>query len=271
MSTSVLQSCSHFLSSPTEKIALIHQKRSTRIPITALTAYSYPWARLLDQCELDLILVGDSLGMVEHGRPNTVTVTLEEMLYHTRSVRPAVKNALLVADLPYGTYESPHDALQNASQLIHAGADAVKLEGGSEIAPQIQTLIKNEIPVLGHLGMLPQRILQEGRYRIKGRTPEERSQLVSDANLLQNLGVFAIVLELVTPELADEITKALSIPTIGIGSGPNCAGQILVTYDLLGFTPWFCPSFVTPKANLAETIQQVVKNFVSETKSYSYL
>jgi 3-methyl-2-oxobutanoate hydroxymethyltransferase len=232
--------------------------RNARRPIVALTAYSYPFARLLDGCDLDMILVGDSLGMVEHGRPDTTTVTLEEMILHTRSVRGGVRRALLVADLPLGTYSTPGSALAAARALRQAGADAVKLEGGREIGDSIRALQAEGIPLVGHLGMLPQRIREEGAYRIKGRTEEQREQLLADAKFLDEAGVEAIVLELVTPPVAAEITALVRAPTIGIGSGTGCQGQILVTYDLVGLTPWFRPKFVEPLASIGGTIEQAV-------------
>jgi 3-methyl-2-oxobutanoate hydroxymethyltransferase len=243
---------------------------SWRIPpgrrIVALTAYSYPFARLLDESGVDLVLVGDSAGMVEHGRPDTTTVTLAEMLHHTRSARAGVRVATLVADLPFGTYTHPAEAVEHAAQLRQAGADAVKLEGGCEVLPQIEAVLRAGIPVVGHLGMLPQRIREEGKYRVKGRQKDEAERLRRDALALAEAGVFALVLELVTPDLAREITASCPIPTIGIGSGPSCAGQILVTYDLLGLTPWFKPGFVQPQANLGEEVRRAVRAFAREVR-----
>ena len=234
--------------------------------LVALTAYSHPIARLLDDCGIDLILVGDSLGMVEHGREDTTSVTMEEMLLHTRSVRRGVKNTLLATDLPFGTYKTSSSALENAKLLIEAGADAVKLEGGTEVEEIVRHLVDAGIPVLGHIGMLPQRIKEEGRYRIKGRSAAEKLQLRGDAAALERAGAFGMILELVEPALTGEITAASSIPTIGIGSGPDCTGQILVTYDLIGLTPWFKPAFVEPRADTANVIQAAVKNFASEVR-----
>lgn len=234
--------------------------------LVALTAYSYPFARLLDEAGVDLILVGDSLGMVEHGREDTTTVTLEEMAHHTRSVRRGVHQALLVTDLPAGTYTDPEQALQNARVLIEAGAEAVKLEGGIEVAAIVSHLVSEGIPVMGHIGMLPQRIREEGKYRIKGKTPEGRKNLLRDAKALEEAGAFSLVLELVTPTVSAEITNLCSIPTIGIGSGDSCKGQILVTYDLVGLSPWFKPGFVKPKAEIGETIRRVVREFAEEIR-----
>jgi 3-methyl-2-oxobutanoate hydroxymethyltransferase len=240
-------------------------------PVVALTAYSYPWARLLDESGVDLILVGDSAGMVEHGRPDTTTVTLAEMVHHTRSARSGVRHATLVADLPTGTYNDPEAAVQAARALREAGADAVKLEGGCEVLPQIEAVLSEGIPIVGHLGMLPQRIKEEGKYRIKGKDPAEAEALRQDALRLAEAGVFAIVLELVVPEVAETITRDCPVPTIGIGSGPGCGGQILVTYDLLGLTPWFKPGFVQPKAALGAAVLQAVQEYAAEVRGDSSL
>lgn len=235
-------------------------RRAAR-PLSALTAYSYPFARLLDEAGVDMILVGDSLGMVEHGREDTTSVTLDEMVFHTRSVRRGVQQALLVSDLPFATYDTPSQAVASGRELIRAGADVVKLEGGAEKADCVRALREEGIAVIGHLGMLPQKIREEGRYRIKGKTSAERERLLADAQVLADLGVEAIVLELVTPGVAQEITAAVNPPTIGIGSGPHCGGQILVTYDLLGLTPWFTPRFVRQEAHLGAQVQEAVRRF----------
>lgn len=244
--------------------------QNATLPIVALTAYSYPFARLLDEAGVDMILVGDSLGMVEHGRPDTTEVTLEEMVFHTRSVRRGVSEALLVADMPFGSYESPEQALKTASELRSAGADAVKLEGGREKETVISALVSEGFELMGHLGMLPQKIREEGRYRIKGKTETEKQGLFADAQMLQEKGAFAMVLELVTPPVAEELTNSLSIPTIGIGSGNQCRGQILVSYDLFGLTPWFKPGFVQPTAHIGETIKTSVRDFCQTIRSRSF-
>ena len=212
-------------------------------PLATLTAYDYPSARLLDEAGVDLILVGDSLGMVVLGYEDTTHVTLAEMRHHTRAARRGVKRAVLVGDLPYKTYETPKQAVESARQLKDDGADAVKLEGGREVEPQLRALIDDGIPIIGHLGMLPQRIQEEGRYRKKGKSEDEAARLLDDAQLLDKLGVKAMVLESMFKRVAREITAAVSIPTIGIGAGNGCDGQILVTHDLIGAFPWFCPPF----------------------------
>jgi 3-methyl-2-oxobutanoate hydroxymethyltransferase len=230
--------------------------RGERIP--SLTAYDYPMAKLLDEAGIPLILVGDSLGMVVLGYPDTTHVTMAEMEHHVRAAARAKTRALLAADLPYHSYLTPADALQNSKRLIAAGAEAVKAEGGRGILGQVRAIVGAGIPFLGHLGMLPQSVLEEGGYQIKGRKDAEREALLADARALEEAGAFGIVLELVTPPVAKEISQAIAIPTIGIGSGPDCDGQILVTPDLVGGFPWFTPKFVKPRANTGEQIRAVV-------------
>src|SRR5580698_6971652 len=212
--------------------------------VAALTAYDYPMARMLDEAGIPLLLVGDSVGMVVLGYPDTTPVTLDEIEHHARAAARAKTNALLGADLPFKSYETVADAVANAKRLAAAGAEFVKLEGGRERLPQIRAILAAGIPVCGHLGMLPQSVLQEGGYHIKGRNESEHQKLIEDAKLLADAGVFAIVLELVTPPVATEISGKISIPTICIGSGGGCDGQILVTHDLVGLFPWFRPKFV---------------------------
>ena len=236
-------------------------------PLATLTAYDYPSARLLDEAGVDLILVGDSLGMVVLGYEDTTHVTLAEMRHHTRAARRGVKRAVLVGDLPYKTYETPKQAVESARQLLDDGADAVKLEGGREVEPQVRALIDDGIPIIGHLGMLPQRIQEEGRYRKKGKSEDEAARLLDDAQLLDKLGVKAMVLESMFRRVAREITAAVSIPTIGIGAGNGCDGQILVTHDLIGAFPWFCPPFAIPKANVAESISRAVSAYVEDVRT----
>ncbi len=230
-------------------------------PLPALTAADFPTARLLDECGVPIILVGDSLGMVTLGYPNTTHVTMADMEHHIRAVARAQPKALLVGDLPYKTYDSAAQALENAQRLIAAGAEAVKGEGGRDILPQVRAITNAGIPFLGHLGMLPQSVLIEGGYRIKGRDEAQRQALFDDARALADVGAFAIVLELVTPPVAKELTAAIPIPTIGIGSGPDCDGQILVTADLVGMFPWFTPKFVKPKMNAAEQMRAAINDW----------
>ena len=235
--------------------------------ITALTAYDYPTARLLDESGIDIILVGDSLGMVVLGYEDTTEVTLAEMVHHTRAAARGVKRALLVGDLPIHTYEDAAQAVASARALVEAGAHAVKLEGGASHVPQIEAIIAAGIPVMGHIGMLPQSVREEGGYKVKGRTQAEAEALLRDAVAVEKAGVFAVVLEIVSPETARQITNALAIPTIGIGSGSHCDGQILVTHDLIGLFPWFTPKFVSPEARVADEIRRATQAFIARTKS----
>ena len=235
--------------------------------VTALTAYDYPTARLLDESGIDIILVGDSLGMVVLGYEDTTQVTLPEMVHHTRAVARAVKRALLVGDLPIHTYDDPQEAVSSARELIEAGAQAVKLEGGVSHVPQIEAILAAGIPVMGHIGMLPQSVREEGGYKVKGRTQAEAEALLRDAKAVEKAGAFSVVLEIVSPETTRQITSALEIPTIGIGSGTHCDGQILVTHDLIGLFPWFTPKFVSPEARVADEIRKAVQTFIGRTKS----
>src|SRR5438105_614920 len=229
--------------------------------IAALTAYDFPMARLLDESGIPLLLVGDSLGMVVLGYPDTTGVTMAEMEHHVRAAGRARPRALLVADLPYRSYETAEMAVSNAKRLVAAGAEAIKAEGGREILEQVRGIIASGIPFLGHLGMLPQRVLEQGGYRIKGKEPPEQMGLQLDAEALAQAGAFAIVLELVTPPVAKDLTRHISIPTIGIGSGPDCDGQILVTPDLLGMLPWYSLKHVKPRLNAAEQMRAVVQEW----------
>ena len=242
-----------------------NKRRGERI--TALTAYDYPTARLLDESGIDIILVGDSLGMVVLGYEDTTQVTLAEMVHHTRAVARGVKQALIVGDLPIRTYGDAAQALSSARALMEAGAQAVKLEGGASHVRQIEAIVAAGIPVMGHIGMLPQSVREEGGYKVKGRTQAEAEALLRDANAVEKAGVFAVVLEIVSPEAARQITSALEIPTIGIGSGAHCDGQILVTHDLIGLFPWFTPKFVSPEARVAEEIRKATQIFIARTKS----
>ncbi len=229
--------------------------------IAALTAYDFPMTKLLDQAGIPLILVGDSLGMVVLGYPDTTHVTMAEMEHHVRAAARAKPRALLGADLPYHSYGTVDEALANARRLVAAGAEMVKAEGGREILPQVEAIVRAGIPFLGHLGMLPQHVLEEGGYKIKGRVEAEHQALLADAEALAKAGAFAIVLELVSAPVAKEITRVCSVPTIGIGAGADCDGQILVTPDLLGMLPWYHLKHVKPKLNAAEQMRAVVSEW----------
>jgi len=239
-------------------IAKIRAMKSRGEKIAALTAYDFPMAKLLDEAGVPLLLVGDSVGMVVLGYPDTTHVTMAEMEHHVRAAARAKPQALLGGDLPFKSYETIEAAVTNAKRLVAAGAEYVKAEGGVEILPQVRAIIAAGIPFCGHLGMLPQHVLEEGGYKIKGKQDAEHQKLINDAKALSDAGAFAIVLELVTPPVAKEISAQISAPTIGIGSGPDCDGQILVTQDLTGSFPWFTPRFVKPKANCAGEIKTAV-------------
>jgi 3-methyl-2-oxobutanoate hydroxymethyltransferase len=235
--------------------------------ITALTAYDYPTARLLDESGIDIILVGDSVGMVVLGYEDTTSVTLDEMKHHTRAVARAVKHALLVVDLPIHTYDTPAQAVATAKQLVDVGAQGVKLEGGLSHVPQIEAITGAGIPFMAHIGMLPQSVREEGGYKLKGRTQTEAEALIRDAQAVERAGAFSVVLEIVAKETARQVTNAVSIPTIGIGSGESCDGQILVTHDLIGLFPWFTPKFVSPEARVADEIRKATRVFIERTRT----
>tara|TARA_R110002096_G_scaffold147671_19_gene307758 strand:- start:23059 stop:23811 length:753 start_codon:yes stop_codon:yes gene_type:complete len=235
--------------------------------IAALTAYDYPTARILDESGVDLILVGDSLGMVFAGCEDTTSVTLDQMLYHTEVVARGVKNALLVSDLPYHTYETPHQAIENSKRLIAAGAEAVKLEGGEAVIEQVKAIVAESIPFVGHIGMLPQSVKEVNGYKKWGKTSMEADYLLNDAQLLEEAGAIAIVLESIVPEVAREITRELSVPTIGIGAGNDCNGEIAVIHDLIGFFPWFTPPFAHQRANVADSLKQAAEAYIQSVRA----
>ncbi|MCX8135445.1 3-methyl-2-oxobutanoate hydroxymethyltransferase [Pyrobaculum aerophilum] len=236
-------------------------------PYVWVTAYDYPTAKIEDEAGVDGILVGDSLGMVVLGLPNTLGVTLADMIRHTQAVARARPRALVVADMPFMSYETgPRDALRNASKLIKAGADAVKLEGGAEYARIVEKLVKAGIPVMGHIGLNPQRVLALGGFKMVGRTEEQRRKLLDDAKALRDAGAFSLVIEFVPASVAKEITEAVDIPTICIGAGPHCDGQILVLHDIIGLTER-PPSFAKRYANVADVIRSAVKQYVNEVKT----
>jgi len=239
-------------------VETIRAMKSRGEKIAALTAYDFPLTKLLDEAGIPFIHVGDSLGMVVLGYPDTTHVTMAEMEHHVRAAARAQPRALLGADLPFKSYETVEDAVKNSKRLAAAGAEFVKAEGGRGILEQARAIVAAGIPYCGHLGMLPQHAVEEGGYHVKGKNEPEHQALLEDAQALANAGAFAIVLELVTPPVAQELTTALPIPTIGIGSGPDCDGQILVTSDLIGMFPWFTPRFVKPRANCAAEIKAAV-------------
>ena len=238
-----------------------------REPIAALTAYDYPMARLLDECGVPLLLVGDSLGMVVLGLPDTTAVTMADMEHHTRAAARAKPRALLAADLPMGSFENAEAAVANAQCLINAGAEAVKAEGGTTIRPQVEAIVAKGIPFLGHIGMLPQNVHAEGGYKVKGKTDIERESIIRDAEALVEAGAFAVVLELVAPAAAAEITRTIPIPTIGIGSGMDCDGQILVTTDLWATSPDYIPRHVQPNMQVPVEMRRTVGDWMNSFKT----
>jgi 3-methyl-2-oxobutanoate hydroxymethyltransferase len=250
------------VSAPKITASMIRSMKSRGEKIAALTAYDYPTAKLLDEAGVPLLLVGDSLGMVVLGYPDTTRVTMDEMEHHVRAVARARPRALLAADLPFRSYDTAAEAVANARRLVAAGAEAVKAEGGRAILAQVQAILADGIPFLGHLGMLPQQVKEEGGYHVKGRKADERQALLADAMALADAGAFAVVLELVVPGVAAAITRTLPVPTIGIGSGPDCDGQIRVIHDLVGLFPWFTPKFVQPKLRVGEDIRAAVSDWM---------
>jgi 3-methyl-2-oxobutanoate hydroxymethyltransferase len=240
--------------------------------IVCLTAYDYPTARLLDEAGVDVILVGDSLAMVVLGHDSTLPVTLDEMLHHARAVRRGTKHALVVADMPFGSYHSETaESLRNAVRFVkEAGVEAVKVEGGERRLELIARLTEAEIPVMGHVGLTPQSVNALGGYRVQGKTLDSAEQLLRDGRAVEAAGAFAIVLEAVPRELATQITRELRIPTIGIGAGPDCDGQILVLHDLLGLTFEQTPKFARRYANVGEVISNAVRNYCDDVRSGSF-
>ena len=246
-------------------------KKQRHEPITCLTAYDYASARLVDEAGIDMILVGDSLGMVMLGYDNTLPVTVEEMLHHTRAVRRGVKRAFLVADMPFASYHvSDEEAIRNAARFIKDGAEAVKIEGGEKRAQLVERLVDAEIPVVGHIGLTPQSLHSMGGYKVQGKSLKAVEQLMHDALALERCGACCVVLEGIPREVAALITQEIEIPTIGIGAGPDCDGQVLVFHDVLGLTFAEPAKFVRRYADLGSTITNAVQAFKSDVKSGSY-
>lgn len=243
------------------------------VPISVITAYDYPSAKLAEEAGIDVILVGDSLGNVVLGYDSTLPVTLEDMIYHSRAVTRAVSHTFVVTDLPFMTYHgSLDDTLHSVARVMREGlAKAVKMEGGREIVPAVEAIVKAGVPVMGHIGLTPQSVYQIGGYKIQGRDRAQAERLIEDAKALEQAGAFAVVLELVTEELATEISRRISIPTIGIGSGAGCDGQVLVYHDLLQYaSPIHPKKFVKTYANLADEIRNGISQYVKEVKERSF-
>lgn len=249
----------------------IQERKKIGEKITALTAYDYPFAKIIDESGADIILVGDSLGMVLLGYESTVPVTMRDMIHHARAVSKAVKHAVLVGDMPFGSYDTPERALRNAKRFLqNAGCDAIKLEGGFKVQKQVEALVRAGIPVMGHLGMTPQTASTQGGYKVQGRDPERAREIHEEAKLLEELGVFSMVLECVPKVLAAQITQDVSCPTIGIGAGSGTDGQILVLHDMLGFSGSVRPRFVRRYADLDGVVRQAVKAFSKDVRSGKY-
>ena len=244
------------------------KKKSEGSKITMLTAYDYPFAQIVDEAGIDGIIVGDSLGMVVQGLENTLPVTMDEMIYHTKIVARAVKNALVIGDMPFMSYQSSlEEAVRNAGRFLkEAGASAVKLEGGSEVAEQIRAMTRAEIPVMAHIGLTPQAIHRMGGYKVQGKTEEAAKKLLKEAHIVEDAGAFALLLEAIPINLAKKITKELSVPTIGIGAGPHCDGQVLVLHDVIGMFERFIPKFVKRYANLKEEALKAIETYRKEVE-----
>ena len=257
-------------SQPKVTAASLHEKKLNAQPISALTAYDYATARLVDEAGIDMLLVGDSLAMVVMGLDSTLAVTVDEMLHHTRAVRRAVKRAFLVADMPYGSYHvSTEEGVANATRFLkEAGAEAVKVEGGR--AELVRRLVQAEIPVVGHLGLTPQSVHRMGGYKVQGKTLDAIEQLRQDALALEEAGACALVLEGVPREVARRITSELSIPTIGIGAGPDCDGQILVLHDLLNLSFSHKPKFVRQYADAAGLFREAIEAYRRDVEARSF-
>lgn len=246
------------------KIATIIARKG-KSPISQITAYDYPTARLVDEAGLDMILVGDSLGMVMLGFPDTTHVTLEHMLHHGEAVARAAKRALVVLDMPIHTYDTPEQAVETAKRLMETGVDAVKLEGGEDKEAHIRAIIEAGIPVQAHIGLLPQKVKEDGGYSLKGKSDEEAAKIMRDMEAVVRAGAFSVVIECTKHQVAAAVTQACPVPTIGIGSGHGtCDGEVVVFHDLVGGYPWFVPSFATPKANVAAEITRAVTEWKEE-------
>ena len=256
------------MNSSKKTVPMIMEQKNSGKKITALTAYDYSFAKLLDTTDLDIILVGDSLAMVAHGHDTTLPVTMDEMIMHTCAVRRGCHNPLLVADMPFMSYQASNEqAITNAGRFIkEAGAQAVKLEGGARMVPRIKALTNADIPVMGHIGLTPQSINRMGGYKIQGKDNKEAIEIKQDAYQLQEAGVFSIVLEGVYEGLAAEITQSIKVPTIGIGAGIKCDGQILVLNDMLGLGVNTTPKFVKQYTNLANETKKAINQFIEEVR-----
>lgn len=253
-------------------IITFKQSKQQGIKISMLTAYDYSTAKLMDEAGINAILVGDSLGNVVLGYEDTLSVTMEDMIHHGAAVARGAKNAMVVVDMPFMSYQtSVYDAVVNAGRLMKEGrASAVKLEGGKEVCPQVKAVTEAGIPVMGHLGLTPQSINALGGHRVQGKTQQAAQKLLDDARALQEAGAFAVVLECVPEKLAEKVTKELEIPTIGIGAGSGCDGQVLVYQDMLGMFSDFTPKFVKKFANVGQVMKEAFKSYIDEIQQGSF-
>lgn len=253
-------------------IITFKQSKQQGRKISMLTAYDYSTAKLMDEAGINAILVGDSLGNVVLGYEDTLSVTMEDMIHHGAAVARGAKNAMVVMDMPFMSYQaSVYDAVVNAGRLMKEGrASAVKLEGGKEVCPQVKAITEAGIPVMGHLGLTPQSINALGGHRVQGKTQQAAQKLLDDARALQEAGAFAVVLECVPEKLADKVTKELEIPTIGIGAGSGCDGQVLVYQDMLGMFSDFTPKFVKKFANVGQVMKEAFKSYIDEIQQGSF-
>ena len=248
------------------------RNRKHGTPISELTAYDYPWARAVDAAGIDIVLVGDSLGMVVLGYPDTVSVTMEEMIHHTKAVVRGVERALVITDMPFGSYNSSIPAaINNATRILKEGhADAVKLEGGVSMAQTVAAIVRAGIPVQGHIGLTPQTATSLGGFKVQGKSAQAAQQLIEDARALEEAGCFSIVLEAIPAPLADHITREIGIPTIGIGAGPGCDGQVLVIHDLVGLYDRFTPKFVKQYARINEPVAAALAQYKVEVENRTF-
>jgi 3-methyl-2-oxobutanoate hydroxymethyltransferase len=239
--------------------------------LIVVTCYDALFAKIIEQAGIDILLVGDSLGVVVQGKPNTLSVTMDEMLYHTGMVAKAAQRSFVIGDMPFMSYQaSVEEAVRNAGRLLQAGAAAVKLEGGEVVVDRVQAITRVGIPVMGHLGMTPQSVHQYGGYKVQGKGKDRADSLFEDAKALEAAGAFAVVLEAIPAALARKITESLSIPTIGIGAGPHCDGQVLVLHDLLGLFDDFMPKFVRPYAHLKADALQALRRYKEEVEQRKF-
>jgi 3-methyl-2-oxobutanoate hydroxymethyltransferase len=247
----------------------IIQKKQDGQKISMITAYDFPFARIADEAGMDMVLVGDSLAMVVQGLENTLPVTMDEMVYHTRMVSRGAQRAMVVGDMPYLSYQvSVQEAVRNAGRFIKEGAaGAVKIEGGAEMADQIRAMTRAEIPVMAHIGLTPQALHRMGGFKVQGKSEEARKILIEEARKVEDAGAFSLLIEGVPMDLARTITESISIPTIGIGAGPHCDGQVLVLHDVIGLFERFTPKFVKKYANLGQTALEAMKSFREEIES----